>query len=149
MELDFTSDQDELRATVRTVLTAECSPASVREIVEARVAGKTVAADALWGHMVDLGWPALTVPEAAGGLGFGAVELAVVAEELGRAIAPGPLLPTISQFVPAVVALGSEDQQVRFLSPVASDGLAGTLAIAEATGSFDPGRGDGNRHAHR
>jgi alkylation response protein AidB-like acyl-CoA dehydrogenase len=138
LELDFTADQDELRATVRTVLTAECPPASVRELVEARVAGKTVAADALWGHMVELGWPALTVPEAAGGLGFGAVELAVVAEELGRAIAPGPLLPTISQFVPVLVALGSPEQQDRFLAPVATEGMAGTLAIAEATGSFDP-----------
>jgi alkylation response protein AidB-like acyl-CoA dehydrogenase len=138
LELDFTADQEELRATVRTVLTAECSPASVREIVEARVAGKTVAADALWGHMVELGWPALTVPESAGGLGFGAVELAVVAEELGRAIAPGPLLPTVSQFVPVLVALGSPEQQARFLAPVAADGMAGTLAIAETSGSFDP-----------
>jgi alkylation response protein AidB-like acyl-CoA dehydrogenase len=138
LELDFTADQDELRATVRTVLTAECPPASVRELVEARVAGKTVAADALWGHMVELGWPALTVPEPAGGLGFGAVELAVVAEELGRAIAPGPLLPTISQFVPALVALGSPEQQDRFLTPVATEGMAGTLAVAETTGSFDP-----------
>lgn len=138
MELDFTADQDELRATVRTVLAAECSPAAARELVEARVAGKPAAADALWGHMVELGWAALTVPEAAGGLGFGAVELAVVAEELGRALAPGPLLPTISQFVPALVGLGSAEQQARFLTPVAADGAAGTLAIAEATGSFDP-----------
>jgi alkylation response protein AidB-like acyl-CoA dehydrogenase len=138
LELDFTADQDELRASVRAVLAAECSPASVREIVEARVAGKTVAADRLWGHMVELGWPALTVPEAAGGLGFGAVELAVVAEELGRAIAPGPLLPTISQFVPVLVTLGDAGQQNRFLGPVAADGMAGTLAIAETTGSFDP-----------
>jgi alkylation response protein AidB-like acyl-CoA dehydrogenase len=138
LELDFTPDQDELRATVRTVLTAECSPASVRELVEARVAGKTVAADALWGHMVELGWPALTVPESAGGLGFGAVELAVVAEELGRALAPGPLLPTIGQFVPVLVALGTAEQQDRFLAPVAADGMAGTLALAESAGSFDP-----------
>jgi alkylation response protein AidB-like acyl-CoA dehydrogenase len=138
LELDFTTDQEELRATVRTVLAAECSPASVRELVEARVAGKTVAADALWGHMVELGWPALTVPESAGGLGFGAVELAVVAEELGRAIAPGPLLPTVSQFVPVLVALGTPEQQERFLAPVAANGMAGTLAIAETSGSFDP-----------
>jgi len=80
MELDFTAEQDELRDTVRAVLSAECSPATVREVVEARTAGKPAAADALWGHMVELGWPALTVPEAAGGLGLGTVELAVVAK---------------------------------------------------------------------
>ena len=45
--------------------------------------------------MVELGWPALTVPEEYGGLGLGMVELAVVVEELGRAIAPVPLLPTV------------------------------------------------------
>jgi alkylation response protein AidB-like acyl-CoA dehydrogenase len=138
MELDFTSDQEELREGVRSVLAVECTPALVREIVEARTAGKTAAADGLWGHMVELGWPALTVPEAAGGLGLGAVELAVVVEELGRSIAPGPLLATMSQFTPAVRALGTAEQQLRFLEPVATTGAAGTLALAEESGSFDP-----------
>ena len=137
MELDFTAEQEDLRATVRAVLAVECTPAAVRELVEARTAGRTVAADGLWGHMVELGWPALTVPESCGGLGLGAVELAVVVEELGRALAPGPLLPTISQFVPAVRALGSDEQQTRFLEPVAASGVAATLAIADAAGSFD------------
>src|SRR5882724_12069516 len=131
MELDFTVDQEELQATVRTVLATECTPAVVRELVEARTAGKPVNADGLWSQMVELGWPALTVPEAHGGLGMGAVELALVVEELGRALAPGPLLPTISQFVPALVALGTDEQQARFLEPVAASGVAGTLAIAD------------------
>jgi alkylation response protein AidB-like acyl-CoA dehydrogenase len=88
--------------------------------------------------MVALGWPALTVPEAAGGLGFGPVELALVVEELGRVIAPGPLLATISQFVPAVRELGDAAQHERFLGPVATGGGAGTLAIGEGAGSYDP-----------
>ena len=99
------------------MLAAECPPALVREVVEARIAGKWSAADGLWQQMVELGWPALTIPEAAGGLGFGAVELAVVVEELGRALTPGPFLPTISQFVPAVRTLGDADQQVRLPRP--------------------------------
>jgi alkylation response protein AidB-like acyl-CoA dehydrogenase len=61
-----------------------------------------------------------------------------VVEELGRALTPGPLLSTISQFVPAVRALGDADQVTRFLGPVATNGATGTLAISEATGSFDP-----------
>jgi alkylation response protein AidB-like acyl-CoA dehydrogenase len=138
MELDFTADQEELRDTVRAVLAAECPPAFVRELVEARVAGKPATPDALWQQMVDLGWPALTVPEQAGGLGLGAVELAVVVEELGRALTPGPLLTTISQFVPAVRVLGHPEQQAALLAPVAATGSTGTLAIAEATGSVDP-----------
>src|SRR5262245_39030299 len=138
MELDFTADQEELRDSVRAVLSAECPPALVREVVEARVAGKTANADGLWQQMVEPGWPALTVPEAAGGLGFGPVELALVVEELGRVLTPGPLLPTISQYVPAVRELGDEAQQAQLLGAVANDGVPGTLAIAEASGSFDP-----------
>jgi alkylation response protein AidB-like acyl-CoA dehydrogenase len=138
MELDFTADQEELRDSVRAVLSAECPPALVRDLVEARVAGKPANADGLWQQMVELGWPALTVPEAAGGLGFGPVELALVVEELGRALAPGPLLPTISQFVPALRELGHQEQQGRFLGAVARGETSGTLAIAEASGSFDP-----------
>jgi alkylation response protein AidB-like acyl-CoA dehydrogenase len=138
MELDLDPEQEELRDGVRAVLGAECSPAAVRELVEARVAGKDARPDALWGQMVALGWPALTVPEAAGGLGLGAVEEAVVVEELGRALAPGPLLATMAQFVPAVRATAAAEQQDRFLRPVAERGAAGTLAIAEATGSVAP-----------
>jgi alkylation response protein AidB-like acyl-CoA dehydrogenase len=138
MELDLDPEQEELRDGVRAVLGAECSPAVVRELVEARVAGKDARPDALWAQMVELGWPALTVPESAGGLGLGAVEEAVVVEELGRALAPGPLLPTMAQFVPAVRATGGAEQQDRFLRPVAEHGAAGTLAVAEATGSFAP-----------
>jgi alkylation response protein AidB-like acyl-CoA dehydrogenase len=138
MELELGTEQEELRDGVRAVLAAECSPAAVRELVEARVAGKDAHADALWTQVVELGWPALTVPEGCGGLGLGPVELAVVVEELGRAIAPGPLLATIGQFVPAVRATGHPDQHERFLRPVAEAGAAGTLAIAEATGAFGP-----------
>ena len=83
VELEFTSDQDELRASIRDVLAGECPIGLVREVVE-----KGVAPSALWERMVQLDWPALTVPEAAGGMGFGMVELAVLAEELGRAVTP-------------------------------------------------------------
>ena len=138
MELDLDPEQEELRDGVRAVLAAECSPAVVRDLVDARVAGKDARPDALWSQMIALGWSALTVPEAAGGLGLGAVEEAVVIEELGRALAPGPLLPTMTQFVPAVCAAGSAEQQDRFLRPVAEQGAAGTLALAEASGAFAP-----------
>ena len=139
MELDFTADQEELRDTVRAVLAAECPPALVRELVEARVAGKTVAADGLWEQMVELGWPALTVPEAAGGLGLGAVELAVVVEELGRALAPGPLLPTISQFVPGGRARSAPPTSRRASSvPSRRRRAPGRSRSPKPTGSVDP-----------
>ena len=138
MELDFDSDQEALRDSVRAFLAVECPIAAVRGIVETRIAGGQVEPTVLHTKMSDLGWPALTVPEAAGGLGLGAVELVLVAEELGRALAPGPLLTTMTQFVPVVSELGSPEQIVAWLGPVAAGESSGTLAIADATGCVDP-----------
>src|SRR5690348_15233945 len=106
MELDFDADQEDLRDSARAFLTAECPIGLVREVVERRIAGDAADTSALHSHMVELGWAALAIPEAAGGLGLGAVELALLAEELGRALAPGPLLATATQYVPVVAALG-------------------------------------------
>ena len=100
MELDFDPDQEDLRDSIRAFLTAECPIALVREIVEARIAGGTADAAALHAHMVELGWPALAIPDDAGGLELGPIELALLAEELGRALAPGPLFATVTQYVP-------------------------------------------------
>jgi alkylation response protein AidB-like acyl-CoA dehydrogenase len=135
VHLEFTPEQDELRDGVRTVLTGECPMSLVREVVE-----KGAAADALWSRMVALGWPALTVPVSAGGLGMGAVELAVVVEELGRAVAPSSFVPTVTQFAPVVAEAGSLEQQERFLGAVAAGGCTGTLALVEASGAIDPAR---------
>jgi alkylation response protein AidB-like acyl-CoA dehydrogenase len=133
MELEFTSEQDDLRDTVRSVLARECPMSLVREVVE-----KGGTGDSLWSQMVALGWPALTVPEEHGGLGLGMIELAVVVEELGRVVAPGPLFATATQFVPAIVEAGSPEQRARFVGPVAAGELAGTLAVADGAGRGDP-----------
>jgi alkylation response protein AidB-like acyl-CoA dehydrogenase len=135
VHLEFTAEQDELRDGVRAMLARECPIALVREVVE-----KGATADALWAQMVELGWPALTVPERAGGLGMGAVELAVVVEELGRVLAPGPFVPTVTEFAPVVAEAGSEEQQERFLGGVAAGEITGTLALVEDNGSIDTGR---------
>ncbi len=135
MQLEFTEEQDELRGAVRAVLERECGMDVVRRLVE-----KGTRPDALWAHMVELGWPALTVAPEAGGLGLGMVELAVVIEELGRAVAPGPFLPTVTQFASAVREVGRPSQQQRFLGAVAAGEITGTLALTEEGGSYDPAR---------
>jgi len=81
--------------------------------------------------MVALDWPALAIPEEYGGIGLTILETAVVVEELGRAIAPGPLLATVTQFAPMVREVGTAAQQQRFLSGVASGTIAGTVALAD------------------
>jgi len=132
MHLDFTQEQDDLRDSVRAVLERECPPTLPRSIVEGEG-----DASALFEKMVGLDWPALTVPEDCGGIGYGFVELAVVVEELGRVIAPGPLFPTVTQFAPLVREVGTPEQQKRFLGAVAAGELTGTAAVAERTGQWD------------
>jgi len=135
VHLEFTAEQEELRDGVRAMLSRECPMGLVREVVE-----KGTTPEALWSQMIELGWPALTVPVDAGGLGMGAVELAVVVEELGRVLAPGPYLPTVTQFAPVVAEAGSAEQQERFLGGVAAGELTGTFALVEESGSVDVGR---------
>ena len=125
MELEFTADQEELRASVRAVLARECPMSLVREVVE-----KGTPADGLWARMVELDWPALTISEAHGGIGLGFIELTVVLEELGRVVSPGPFTPTAAFFAPAVRECGDDEQAARFLGAVASGSLTGTLAFA-------------------
>ena len=134
MHLEFTTEQDELRDGVRAMLVRECPMSLVREVVE-----KGTTPDALWSQMVELGWPALTVPEPAGGLGMGTVELAVVVEELGRVLAPGPFVPTVTQFAPVVAEASTPEQRERFLGGIAAGELTGTLALVEESGSIDAG----------
>lgn len=135
MELEFTAEQEELRSSVRSFLEKECPPAVVRTMVET---GE--APEKLWGSMVALDWPALAVPEEHGGLGLSFVETAVVVEELGRVVAPGPLVATVTQFAPMVAEVGTPDQCGRFLSAVASGALAGTVAFADQRRGWTVGR---------
>jgi alkylation response protein AidB-like acyl-CoA dehydrogenase len=126
MDLEFSEEEADLRDSVRDVLDGICPPSVVRAIYE----GEGDAAE-VWRQMVELDWPGLTIPEAFGGVGMGYLELAIVAEQLGRVAAPGPFLATASQFAPAVRALGAGTLQADLLGEVAAGRLTGTLALAE------------------
>ncbi len=128
VDLEFDEDQEELRESVRSFLQAECPPGLVRKIVET---GDPKAAEDLWSEMVSLDWPALSVPEEFGGVGLGFVECAVVAEELGAVIAPGPYFPTVTQFTTVLRELGTQEQKNRFIKSVVSGEITGTLAVAD------------------
>ena len=133
MDLELSTEQEELRDSIRAVLAKESPIAVARAMVET---GR--APDELWDTMTALGWPALTVPEAYGGIGLGPIEAAVLAEELGRVIAPGPLLATVTQYVPAVREAATPAQQGRLLGAVARGEVRGAFALAETSGSYDP-----------
>jgi alkylation response protein AidB-like acyl-CoA dehydrogenase len=126
LDLELSDDEAALQDNVRTVLARRCPPAVVRGVYEG--AGLPTG---LWADQVELGWPALAIDESHGGLGLGFVELALVAEELGRAVAPGPLLATTTQFAPALRELGGDAAAERLLPSVASGACTGALAWAE------------------
>ncbi len=123
MELEFTDDQESLRDAIRSVLAKEVPIALAREVAE-----RGTGADRFAAVCAELGWAGLTVPEDLGGIGLGPIEAGILAEELGRAVAPGPLLATVSQFVPIVDLVGRDDQRATWLGPIASEGHTGTFA---------------------
>jgi len=130
MDFEITEEQEELRASVRSVLEQECPLTLMRDIVETG----TLAAEP-WKSATELGWPAIAIPESAGGLGLGYAELGLVAEEHGRVLAPGPFLATVTQFAPVVLEAGSAEQAERTLGRVAAGELTGALALASDSGS--------------
>src|SRR5215212_2655688 len=98
MDFDLSKPQKLLKESARDFLARECKPERVRALMES----DTAFDPALWQAMAEQGWMALVIPEAYGGLGLGVVELAVVAEEMGRACMPGPFLSTL--FAAALIA---------------------------------------------
>ena len=122
MDFEFTDDQLALRDNARAVLEAACPPALVRSVYDGTGDGS-----ALWRRLVELDWPALGIAEAHGGLGLGPLEVGIVVEELGRAVAPSPYLATVTQLVPAIRESGASV----LLADVAAGSCTGTLALAE------------------
>ena len=123
MDFELSEEQEALAESVRSVLEQECPIARVRERVE-----KGLAPEQPWGSAARLGWCGIDVPEALGGAGLGFVDLALVIEQHGVALAPGPFLPTTTQFAPLLRAAGSPEQQQRLLGAVAAGACRGALA---------------------
>src|SRR6478609_5728010 len=84
MNFDFSDDQKQLRDEARKFLAEKCSPKAVRVVLD----GKEPFDRALWKGLADMGFLGVAIPEAYGGSGAGHLELCVIAEEMGRALAP-------------------------------------------------------------
>ena len=92
----------------------------------------------LWQQIIELGWSAATVPEAYGGLGMEHIELCVLAEELGRFLAPTPFASSVYLATEALLLFGSEDQKQRYLPRLAAGELIATYAATEVPGGCRP-----------
>ncbi len=130
MGIALTDDHRELADVARAFLTSQKARSAARSLLDA----PEEARPPFWGGIVELGWLGLHIDEEHGGSGFGLPELVVVVEELGRAVAPGPFVPTV--IASSVIAKeGTADQKTRLLpglidgTVTAAIGLAGGVSI--------------------
>jgi len=132
MNFDFSDDQKLLQEQARKFLTDKCSRKLVRSVLDNN---KNQYSKELWQEVVNMGWTATAIPEEYGGLGLGMLELCVIAEELGRSLAPIPFSSSIYIFAEFLKAYGSEDQKKQYLPKIASGELIGSFAFPETKGT--------------
>jgi alkylation response protein AidB-like acyl-CoA dehydrogenase len=125
MDFDLTDDQKEIKRVAKELLAARSSFAKVREAAEAGEYD-----DALWQELRELGWPGIAVAEEHGGQGLGAVELAVLLEELGYACAATPYIST-AVAAAVIQAAGTPEQQARWLPELASGESTAAIGTAD------------------
>jgi alkylation response protein AidB-like acyl-CoA dehydrogenase len=112
MDTRLTAEQDEIRRTLRELLHKRCGPEELRTALDTDAGHDPV----LWTALADqLGLPGLALPEAYGGVGCSATELALACEETGRVPAPTPLLATSVLAAPLILALGTDAQRADLL----------------------------------
>ena len=137
MNFDFSDDQKFLKSEARRFLDGRCPTAKVRAVLDDPA--KSYDAD-LWREVAAQGWLGAAIPEAHGGLGLGHLELCVIAEELGRALAPIPFASTAYFLAEALMLAGSEAQKQGWLPKVAAGEVIGCFATVERPGALTEGQ---------
>ncbi|MEH6591848.1 MAG: acyl-CoA dehydrogenase family protein [Halioglobus sp.] len=132
MNFEFSEEQLFIRDQARNFLSQESTAQVVRSILDTPEPYHR----ALWQQIVELGWTAMAIPEEFGGLGMGYLELCVVAEELGRSLAPVPFSSSVYLATEAIKTLGSQEQKQYYLPRLATGELIGTLASSEGLGAL-------------
>jgi acyl-CoA dehydrogenase len=127
VNLEFSEEQEQLRASVRGFLEAHAPIRYVRDLWgEPR--GTTAEH---WAGLAELGVTGLLVPEALGGAGGGMVDVAVVCEELGRVVNPAPFEASAVGAAGLLVDLGTPDDHAALLPAIADGSRIGTVALLE------------------
>jgi alkylation response protein AidB-like acyl-CoA dehydrogenase len=132
MDFDLSKPQKLLKDSARAFLARECKASRVRELMDTGTAHDKQ----LWQAIAEQGWTGLVIPEEHGGLGLGLVEMAVVAEEMGRACLPGVFLSTFTAAA-LIERAGSAAQCAKYLEPIAAGELKATVALLEEGANWD------------
>ena len=136
MNFEFSDEQNLLREQASGFLQEHCPMSAVRAVLD----GDAAYDAELWTKIAELGWTATTIPEQHGGLGLSYLELSVVAEELGRAVAPVPFSSSVYLATEAILMAGSDAQKERWLPKLAAGEAIGTFALGEGPGQPSPQR---------
>jgi acyl-CoA dehydrogenase len=134
MNFDFSDDLKQLRDQARRFLAEQSPPKVVRHVLE----GGEPYAHSLWQGMAEMGWLGAAIPERYGGADLGYEGLCVLAEELGRVLAPVPFASSAYLAAEALLLAGSDAQKQRLLPKLADGSAIGCLALAEGTGNPHP-----------
>ena len=137
MNFDFSDDQKSLQDETHRFLRDRCDLSVARLVLDDQ---QQAYSETVWREMVELGWTGITIPEQYGGIGLGYLELCVMAEEMGRFLAPVPFSSTLYQFCEALLNGASKTLKLEILPQVAAGKLIGTMAFAEGIGFPDPDR---------
>jgi acyl-CoA dehydrogenase len=135
MNLDFSEDQHLLGDQLRRFLGDHCPAEAVRAIAD----GSKPYDRTLYAGLADLGALGAAIPDRYGGAGLGQLELCIVAQELGRALAPAPVSSSIYLAANFLLLAGDEEQKMRLLPSLANGQTIGTLALAERAGAVHSG----------
>jgi alkylation response protein AidB-like acyl-CoA dehydrogenase len=123
MNFDFSDDEQAIKRTAHDLLEQRFKPERLRELAE----GETYD-DEVWSELGELGWPGIFLEEAHGGQDLGTVELAILSEELGYALAPVPFLSNAAAGL-VLAEAGSDEQKERWLPGIASGEKRGTVGV--------------------
>jgi alkylation response protein AidB-like acyl-CoA dehydrogenase len=134
MNFDFSDEQKQLRDEARKYLAEKCPPRAVRAVLD----GKAPYDRDLWKGLAEMGFIGVAIPESHGGTGAGHLELCVIAEELGRALAPVPFSSTVYLAAEALLIAGNQAQKQKWLPRIAAGEAIGTLALFEGKGNPSP-----------
>jgi len=127
MNFEFSADQIQLKDIARKFLEKEDSVKRARAVLE----GEASYDEELWKLIAEMGFTATAIPEEYDGLGLGYLELCVIAEELGRCLAPTPFSSSVYLATEFLLKLGSDDIKQNYLPKLASGSCIGTFAHTE------------------
>jgi len=134
MDYELNEEQRILQKAAADFLKKECPKELVRSLDDSDEG----YSPQLWRKMAELGWMGLMLPEKYAGSEWSFLDMAVLMEEMGYNICPGPFIPTTILGSFPLLKAGSEDQKKAFLPEVARGDLILTMALTESDGGYEP-----------